>query len=225
MKKATILLIEDDLNVQNINRVALELDGYLILEADTLKKGRMIAEESAPGLILLDILLPDGNGLNYCEELRGKSGIRILFLSALNTKADVLNGLRAGGDDYIPKPYDMDELILRVAALLRRGKMSGMEEPPLVLGKLVLNHTSNRALLEGRDILLTPKEFALISILASRPCITIPTAELFEKVWGMDMVSDTHAVREHFFRIRDKLSRESGFSIVSERGKGYRLDF
>jgi DNA-binding response OmpR family regulator len=225
MKKATILIIEDDRDILNANRAALELIGYDVLTAETLSKGQSIAEELLPDLIILDILLPDGNGLSYCEELRGKSGIRILFLSALNTKADVLAGLRAGGDDYIAKPYDMDELLLRVETLLRRGKLIGQDEPPLRLGGLELDFTSQRALLCGRDILLKPKEFALLAILAREPERTIPTSELYKKVWGMNMAGETHTVKEHISRIRSKLGVDSGLSVISERGKGYRIQY
>ncbi len=131
MKPPTILIVEDDYDILRANRTALVLKGYSVLEADTLKKGRRFVKELSPDLIILDILLPDGNGLAYCEELRGKNDVPILFLSALNTKKDVLAGLRAGGDDYMSKPYDMDELILRVDALLRRTKLmrlKGMQQ-------------------------------------------------------------------------------------------------
>lgn len=97
-----VLLIEDDADIRRANRTALELEGYRVLEADTLNKGRDIVEAGDVDLIVLDILLPDGNGLAYCRQLRG-GGIRILFLSALNTKEDTLTGLWAGGDDYIDR--------------------------------------------------------------------------------------------------------------------------
>lgn len=225
MKKSTILIVEDDTDILNANRTALELEGYLVLEADTLKKGQMMVKEHSPDLIMLDILLPDGNGIVLCEELRCENSIRILFLSALGTKADVLSGLRAGGDDYIAKPYDMDELILRVEALLRRGKLIGREEPPQVLGRLTLNHTSRRAFLSGRDILLKPKEFALLAVLADNSGEAIPAEELYKKVWGLDISGDVRTVKEHISRIRSKLGAENDFSIVSERGKGYRLEY
>ncbi|MEA4890110.1 MAG: response regulator transcription factor [Clostridiaceae bacterium] len=223
MKRAAVLIVEDDHDILSANSAALELEGYDVLSADTLAKGRSIAESISPDLIILDILLPDGNGLSYCEELRGNSGIRILFLSALNTRENILAGLRAGGDDYISKPYDMDELLLRVEALLRRGKLNGQEEPPMRLGELELDFTSHRALLCGADILLKPKEFALLAVLAREPGRVFSAAELYKKVWGMDMAGDKRTVKEHISRIRSKLCRESGFSVVSERGKGYRL--
>ena len=224
MRKAAILIVEDDDNILNANRVALELQGYRVLAAKTLSEARTVVESVSIDLVLLDILLPDGNGLAYCEELRGENGVRILFLSALRTKTDMLAGLRAGGDDYIAKPYDMDELILRVEALFRRGKMIGMEEPPQVLGRLTLNHTSRRALLDGCDLLLKPKEFMLLAILAGSPGKVISTAELYEKIWGMNMADNPQTVKEHISRIRNKLGDNSGFSIISVRGRGYRLD-
>jgi DNA-binding response OmpR family regulator len=223
MKKATILIVEDDHDILSANRAALELEGYDVLTADTLAKGRLAADELYPDLIILDILLPDGNGLSYCEELRGKSGVRILFLSALNTRSDVLAGLRAGGDDYISKPYDMDELLLRTEALLRRGRLVGHEEPPLRLGELEFDFSAHRVLIHGWDILLKPKEFALLAALALEPGRTFPAEELYKKIWGMDMVGDARTVKEHISRIRSKLGKECGFLIVSERGKGYRL--
>lgn len=223
MKKANILIVEDDSDILNANRAALELEGYDVLAVDTLSKGRSVVDEYSPDLIVLDILLPDGNGLSYCEEMRRKSGIRILFLSALNTREDILAGLRVGGDDYISKPYDMDELLLRVEALLRRGKLIGQEEPPMRLGGLELDFISHRALLSGRDILLKPKEFALLAALAREPGRTLSATELYKKIWGMDLAGGAHAVKEHISRIRRKLGKESGLLIVSERGKGYCL--
>lgn len=224
MNDMTILIIEDDYDIRSANRAALEMEGYQVVEADTLSKGRQIAEESPPDLILLDILLPDGNGLQYCKELRGKSGIRILFLSALSTKSDLLAGLRAGGDDYMSKPYDMDELLLRVEALLRRGRFIGTDEPETQLYGLEMNYISRRALLSGKDLLLKPKEFALLEVLVRSRGRTVPVGELYEKVWDMDTAGDVRTVKEHISRIRSKLGQNSTLSIVQERGKGYRLE-
>lgn len=223
MKKSTILIIEDDHDIRCANRAAFELEGYRVMEAGTLMEGRKIAEEFLPDLILLDVLLPDGNGLQYCKELRGKNGIRILFLSALSTKTDLLAGLRAGGDDYMAKPYDMDELLLRVEALLRRGKYIGTEEPAVKLPGLEMNLVSCRAMLSGKDLLLKPKEFALLEILALNNGRAVPAEELYEKVWNMNAAGDVRTIKEHISRIRNKLGGASAISILSERGKGYRL--
>jgi len=223
MKDAKILIIEDDFDIRSANRAALELKGYQVLEADTLSKGRQIAKDLLPDLIILDILLPDGNGLKFCEELRGKSGIRILLLSALGTKSDLLAGLRAGGDDYMSKPYDMDELLLRVEALLRRGMPIGVDETVIKLDRLEMNFISRRAFMGGRDILLKPKEFALLEMLVRSRGRTVTVEELYEKVWNLNSAGDVRTVKEHISRIRSKLGEDSTLAIVSDRGKGYRL--
>lgn len=220
MHRATILIIEDDADIMRANRMALELEGYRVLEAGTLAKGREVVEAEEPDLILLDIMLPDGNGLEYCQQLRG-GGIRILFLSALNSKEDTLTGLRAGGDDYITKPYLIDEMLARVEVLLRRGKLTGGEEPPLCLGDLEISFTSRRAFINGADLLLEPKEFALLEILAKNRGHYVAAEEMYGKVWGMDAVNDVRTVKVRISSLRQKLG--AGFDIEALRGAGYRL--
>ncbi len=223
MKKTLILIVEDDHDILYTNQAALELEGYTVMTADTLAKGRSIAEEFSPDLIVLDIMLPDGSGLSYCEELRGINGVRILFLSALNTREDSLAGLRAGGDDYIAKPYDMEIFMARVEALLRRGKLIGADEPSIKIGGLELYFTSRRAMQNGRDILLKPKEFAVLEILMQNYGKAVDVNELYKKIWGLEPLEDIRTVREHISRIRSKLGPDSVLSIVSQRARGYRL--
>ena len=112
--KATILMIEDNLDILRATAAELRMENYRVLEADTLEAGRALAPRERPDLLLLDILLPDGSGLDYCREVFGQNAPRILFLSAMNAPEDVIAGLRAGGDDYITKPFSMRELIARV---------------------------------------------------------------------------------------------------------------
>lgn len=223
MKNALILIIEDDLDILHSNRDALELVGYRVITGNTLAIGRELVKKQSPDLIILDVLLPDGNGLEYCEELRGESGVRILFLSALNTKADALNGLRVGGDDYMAKPYDLDELILRVETLLRRGKLLGSIDTTLKISHLELDLSSRRALLHGQDILLKPKEFSLLEILIRSQGKSISSEELYKRVWGMNTIGDIRTVKEHISRIRKKLEPDNELHILTERGNGYRI--
>lgn len=117
-----ILIVEDDADIRAANRDLLELAGYRVVTASTLASGRDAVERNHPDLVILDVLLPDGSGLDLCRDLRKSDDVRILFLSALNTSEDVVEGLRRGGDDYLGKPYLTEELLLRVQALLRRGK-------------------------------------------------------------------------------------------------------
>lgn len=221
MSKVTILLVEDDPDILRANRMALELEGYRVLAAETLQKGREAVAREKPDLIVLDITLPDGNGLAYCRELRGVSGVRVLFLSALGTKEDTIAGLRAGGDDYIAKPYLMDELLARVEALLRRGRLFAADEALLRFGALTLNLAAHRALLHGMDLLLEPKEFALLEALVKNHDRYTTAKELYETVWGMDALEDVRTVRVRVSGIRPKLG--GAFDIESKRGDGYRL--
>jgi len=222
MTGASILLVEDEFDVRKGNRIALELEGYRVLEADTLAKGRELVEREHPDLIVLDILLPDGNGLAYCQELRGKSGVRILFLSALNTKEDAIAGLRMGGDDYIAKPYLMDELLIRIETLLRRGKLIGTAEAPLRIGALEISSVPRMVRLNGQNLQFTPTELILLETLLRKRDQYIRTRELYERVWGMEAI-DTRPIKQHIRNMRSKLGDNAPVAIESIQGKGYRI--
>lgn len=223
MSGKRILLVEDNPDITKLNRMALELAGYQVLEADTLAKGRELLEKENPDLIVLDILLPDGNSLAYCRELHDASDVRILFLSALNTKEDSLAGLRAGGDDYIAKPYLLEELLLRVETLLRRGPLTAKAETSLRFGAFEIELSTRRAFLGDEDLLLKPKEFSVLEILARNRDRAFTAEELYEKLWGMDTVADVRTVHNTIYGLRKKLGRNSRVIIEQKRGLGYQL--
>lgn len=224
MSQATILLIEDNPDILRANAAELRMAHYRVLQAETLQAGRVLVQQEHPDLILLDILLPDGNGLDYCREIFGRSAPRILFLSALHTPQDVIAGLRAGGDDYMTKPYLMQELLARVEAILRRPKMDApQQEPaPLRIGTLEVNPTADRAYLRGEDMLLTPKELSLLQILLASKGQFIASTELYERLWGMEAL-DTRPVRQHIYNLREKLGEDAPVLIESKQGRGYRI--
>lgn len=219
MSQSLILLIEDDPDIASANKIMLELEGYNVIEARTLKKGMELVEKASPDLVVLDIMLPDGNSLDYCRELRGKSGVRILFLSALGTKEDIVKGLRAGGDDYLAKPYIMDELILRIQALMRRGNMNKKEDAN---GRLTFNSLSNQAFYDGRDLMLKPKEYAVLELLDQNRDCYLSAEEIYSAVWNADGGDDLSTVHNHIYSLRKKLAG-AGLSIELKRGRGYRL--
>lgn len=216
----TILMIEDNLELLRINRAELEDEGYRVFEATTLEQGNKLAREIRPDLILLDILLPDGNGLEYCREHLYKCDASILFLSALNTKEDVIKGLRAGGDDYIAKPYLMEEMLARVEALLRRRRPLEMSWQNDTFGALKLNHTSSRAYYKEHDLLLTPMEYKLLELLINQNQY-IMAKEIYEKLWDLEAV-DIRPVKQLVRRLREKLS-DTGLAIETKRGWGYKI--
>ena len=222
MKDAAILMIEDNPAILRTNRIELEQEGYRVLTAETLAEGRALLECEYPDLILLDILLPDGNGLAYCKELFGQNAPRILFLSALNTPEDVIAGLLAGGDDYMTKPYLVEELLARVQVLLRRPALRRNEPSILRAGPLELNTIAGRAYLAGEDLLLTRMEYTMLEYLANNMEKYSSAEELYRKLWDMDTGGDVRTVWEHVSRLRKKLA-EGAADIESVRGKGYRL--
>lgn len=219
MSKSLILLIEDDPDIASANKIMLELEGYSVIEARTLKKGKELVESASPDLVVMDIMLPDGNSLEYCRELRGKSGVRILFLSALGTKEDIVKGLRAGGDDYLAKPYMMDELILRIQSLMRRGNMNQSDNNK---GRLTFNSLSNQAFCDGEDLMLKPKEYAVLELLEQNRDFYLSAEEIYSAVWNAEGGDDLSTVHNHIYSLRKKLSGK-GFLIELKRGRGYRL--
>lgn len=219
MSKNLILLIEDDPDIASANKIMLELEGYSVIEARTLKKGKELVESVSPDLVVMDIMLPDGNSLDYCRELRGKSGVRILFLSALGTKEDIVEGLRAGGDDYLAKPYIMDELLLRIQSLMRRGNMN---QNDINQDGLTFNSLSNQAFYDGKDLMLKPKEYAVLDLLYKNRDFYLSAEEIYSAVWNTEGGDDLSTVHNHIYSLRKKLAG-TRFSIELKRGRGYRL--
>lgn len=219
MLNPLILVVEDDKNINRATRAMLELEGYRVYTADTLAEGRSLTETLNPDLIILDILLPDGNGLEYCRSLRSRNnGGRILFLSALNTHEDIINGLRAGGDDYLAKPYLTEELLLRIQALLRRGRL-GHDELDST-GPFTWNRLSKQVSAGGSDLLLTPKEYAILELLCREPGEYIPAEEIYRNIWNSEPLNSLSPVHNHIYSLRKKLGTDKA-EIKYVRNRGY----
>jgi DNA-binding response OmpR family regulator len=222
-EKGIVLLVEDNEKIQRANRRILEDDGHEVLTAATLAEARECLASSAPDVVVLDIMMPDGSGLDFLGELRKTCAAPVLFLTAKVERDDVLGGLRAGGNDYITKPYDIDEFRERVAAFMRLAR--DMRHPPrkIRLGEMELDILSNRAFLKGRDMLLSQKEFGALLFLARNEERNISAEELYEAVWGAGLEGDATALRSAISRLRVKLA-DGGYRILAERGIGYRLE-
>lgn len=219
-KKPVILLVEDNIKILDANERVFLSEGYEVVTATSLAQARAALDKIRPDVIVLDIMLPDGSGLNYIAEIRQKTTAPVLLLTALDEKDDLLYGLRAGGDDYITKPYDIDELAARVGAALRREQLRAQRVETLTFGPLELDTISGQAFLSGEDMLLTQKEFALLLLMAQNSGRMIPAEELYECVWNQPMAGNDHSVKNAIYRLRKKLVG-SGFSIRAERGAGY----
>jgi DNA-binding response OmpR family regulator len=215
-----LLLVEDNLEVQGNNKKILERRGYSLQQVMTLRDARALIARQRPRAIVLDIMLPDGSGLDFLRELRETTDIPVLLLTALGTREDILTGLKAGGDDYLPKPYDLEIFLTRVEALLRR---ASRVPDTLKRGALTLKLTSMIALLRGKDILLTQKEFALLLLFVQHEGQTMSTKYLYEQVWGQKANNDVRAVKYQVSNLREKIA-ESGYVISAIRGVGYRFE-
>jgi DNA-binding response OmpR family regulator len=215
----TILLVEDNREIQEVNKdMLIRRGGYDIRLANNLAEAQEQVIEAKPDIIVLDIMLPDGSGLDFLEKLRQDADIPVLLLSALVEPSDVVKGLRAGGDDYLAKPYDNAELLARIESLLRRAS-----RPPktLVKGRLTLNMISGIAFINGRDLLLSHKEFAVLLLLAQNEGKTVRSESLYKEVWGLPM-NDDRTLKKHISALRKKLQDEtSGCEIENVRGEGY----
>lgn len=220
----TILLVEDDQNVLRTNRRILEREGYRVLCAETLQDARACLDEK-PDALVLDILMPDGSGLDFCTEIRTTTPVPVLFLTALDEKSEVIEGLVAGGSDYITKPYDVDEFLARVKAQLRLAAMNrALLGRRFSCGPLVLDMLAQRAYLGGQDMLLTQKEFSLLLVLMRSEGQTLSAEALYQAVWHMPMVGENRSLKKHLSTVRRKLEDgNSGYTIHSVYGKGYRF--
>ena len=214
---ATILLVEDNPHYLKINRELLSSKGYKVLEADTLAKGRKMFLLETPALIILDIMLPDGDGIMLCEELREGSDVPILFLSAKKADSDVIAGFEAGGDDYLPKPYSLNVLLMRIEALLRRT----LQVPEaLIKGVLTLDPLAGQAFLCGVDLLLSQKEFSILLLFFQNEDKIISADHIFEKVWKAPLGEDKNTLQALISNLRKKI-KKSGYGIITRRGQGY----
>lgn len=225
MEKTLILVVEDDEDIQKINSTFLRGQGYEVICAGNLKEAFTAVEKQNPGLIILDERLPDGSGVEFCEAIREKTDVPIIFLTCMDAEEDKVRGLMAGGDDYITKPYSLSELAARVHALLRRAERSGerfYDYPPLRLDTL-----TNRAYLDGNDVLLTPREFQILLLLVKNIGKPITITELYNTLWGQPPEKGVKTILVHIHAIRRKIEtdKHSRIQIKTVRKAGYCFEY
>jgi DNA-binding response OmpR family regulator len=226
----TILLVEDDPVLGTFLADNLAADGYEPIVADTLRDGLRELEYKRPALVVVDLGLPDGSGLELIERVRGADGIvssvdpglPLIVLSGRVGDVDRIRGFERGADDFVPKPFSYGELRLRIAAVLRRTR-ARPGAGRLRVGELSLDPSSREVRLRGRRIELSQKEFALLRALAVEPTRVLTKAELLRDVWGFRSLGTTRTLDSHACRLRNKLSAEGDRFVVNVWGVGYRL--
>lgn len=216
--QAVALIVEDEPSIRRFVRLGLEGEGWQVHEAETVRQGLIDAGTRRPDLIILDLGLPDDDGLNYLKDLRAWSGVPVIVLSARSGEADKIAALDAGADDYLSKPFHMEELLARLRALIRRA--GGHASALLSCGPLELDTRSARISLQGQPLLLTAQEFKLLAYLIHHAGQLVSRTELTEHLYAQDCERDSNTIEVFIGRLRKKLP--TGL-IETVRGMGYRL--
>ena len=219
----TLLVVEDDRMFAELIRHGLTAEGYTVDVAVNVAEARALASANEYDAILLDVMLPDGNGLQITESLRDEGRhTPILLVTGENQTEDVVRGLNVGADDYLTKPFAMQELTARVRALVRRGAASRPET--LSLAGVEVDRVAHRATVNGRKMELTPKEFSLLTYLLLHAETVVTRMELLEKVWDFHFDPGSNVVDVHIARLRAKLRRYGARArVATVRGAGFML--
>ena len=214
---ATVLVVEDDGPLRSFLRTALGAHGYRVLEAQTLGEATIVVTTHNPEVVLLDLGLPDGDGLEVLRELRRVSDVPVIIATARGEETDRIVGLELGADDYVVKPFSVRELAARVRAVARRRRI----DTSLDSGRLVVDRARHRVVLDGTPVELTAKEFDLLAVLAEEPGRAVPRQELFSRVWDPVWIGTGKTLDVHIASLRKKLGDAELIETV--RGVGYRL--
>ncbi len=230
MTQFKILIVEDDPNLLETLKYNLRKESYDVVTAVDGTQALEIARGEKPDLIVLDVMLPKMSGLEVCRILRKDMTVPILMLTAKSEEIDRIVGLEIGADDYMAKPFSMRELLARVRAMLRRAMMAPVREAneaaSVKTGNLEIDIAGHRAFLGGSALVLSPKEFDLLALLARNKGLVFSRDQLLEKVWGYDYGGDTRTVDVHIRWLRQKIETDPAnpTRLITVRGTGYKLE-
>jgi two-component system KDP operon response regulator KdpE len=221
-----ILLIEDEAAMRRFLRVSLESNGYRWIEAETAADGLAQTAQRNPDLVLLDLGLPDLDGLEVTARLREWAKMPIIVISARGQEEDKVRALDAGADDYLTKPFGVNELLARIRVALRHAHgATGASSPVLEIGGLKLDLDRREVFIDGKEVHLTPIEYKLLALLAKHAGKVLTHRQILKEVWGPNQSEHTHYVRVHMAELRKKIEANAARPVylVTEPGVGYRL--
>jgi two-component system response regulator MtrA len=222
LMKGRVLVVDDDPALAEMLGIVLRGEGFepaFVADGD---KALAAFRETKPDVVLLDLMLPNKDGLEVCRQIRAESGVPIVMLTAKSDTVDIVLGLESGADDYIVKPFKPKELVARVRARMRRN--DDIEAEALRIGEVEIDVAGHRVTRDGQDVPLTPLEFDLLVALARKPRQVFTREVLLEQVWGYRHAADTRLVNVHVQRLRSKIERdpEKPEIVLTVRGVGYR---
>ena len=222
---AGIVVVEDEANIRRFIKLALESEGYQVFEADSVQRALIETGTRRPDLVVLDLGLPDGNGIDFIHELRSWSEMPVIVLSARNAETDKVAALDAGADDYLTKPFGAAELLARVRAQLRRRSRDDRGVAIIEFGAMRVDLARRSVERNGTVIHLTPIEYRLLCYLIANPDCVLTHRQLLKNVWGPAHLEDSHYVRVYMGYLRKKIEDNPSRPqhILTEAGVGYRF--
>ena len=222
-----VVVIEDDPQIRRFLRTLLDAEGWTVHEAETGRQGLVEAATRKPDVVIVDLGLPDMDGVEVVQSLREWTGVPILVLSARVREEDKVRALDAGADDYLTKPFGAGELTARLRVALRHASARATEVPDatVAVGDLMVDLAARRVKLRDADVHLTPIEYRLLAVLARHAGMVMTHRQLLKEVWGPSYVEHTHTLRVHMGALRRKLETDTAQPryLLSELGVGYRL--
>jgi len=219
--KGTIVVVDDEPNIADLVGMYLEREGFRVLKCGTGDAGLEAFQAHRPRLVVLDVGLPDIDGLELCKRIRKTSQVPVIFLTARDGEVDRVLGLELGADDYLTKPFSPAELVARVKAVLRR--TDGAPAPEITqIGRVTIDVGRREIRTDESVVDLTAKEFELLLFLATRPGLALSRQQILDGVWGPDWFGDARTVDVHIAQVRKKLG--GAVTITTVRGVGYRLE-
>jgi len=230
MKNFKILIVDDEIEICELLKLYLENANYIVEFCHTGDEALQLTKEFDPDLIILDVLLPDINGVDLCPNLRKHTSAPIIFLSCKKQEYDKISGLEAGGDDYISKPFSPRELVARIKANLRRESLSPFiiqecDEPNIELSNMTIDRNNHTVIIDDERISLSVKEFELLCFLANSPNKVFSVEDIYQQVWSNDGIGDIRTVMVHVRNLRKKIEKNPARprNIINIRGAGYML--
>jgi DNA-binding response OmpR family regulator len=221
-----VLLVEDEVTIREAVAYALAREGHETRGVGRLDEARAALADGGFDLVVLDLMLPDGSGLDLCRDVRDESDVPIIVVTARTDEIDRVIGLELGADDYVSKPFSMSELVSRVRAMLRRRELDRREKGSAQhVGSLRLDFATHEVTVEGRRVQLTPSEFRLLSLLAGDPGRVFDREEIMRHLWSSDFTGGRRTCDQHVVAVRRKIETDprSPSRLQTVRGMGYRL--
>jgi two-component system response regulator RegX3 len=221
----TILVVEDEESYQDALNVGLSVEGFVVVGATNIAEARKLLLSAKPDLVLLDVMLPDGSGIDYCRELHDTTHIPVIMVTARTSEVDVVLGLEIGAADYVTKPYRLRELVARIRAVLRRPATTNDDEV-ITFGDLRIDFTRRTVTRKNENVELSRKEFDLLALFATRLGQVVTREVCLDTLWWGLELSDTRTLDTHVKRLRQKIEEDPANPrhLITIRGVGFRLD-